>query len=869
LSKKRQKKKRKTNRKNKRSSNVLIKVFGAAVQGIDATLITIEVNSSRGCMFYLVGLPDSAVKESHQRIISALQVNGYKMPTSNLVVNMAPADIRKGGSAYDLPLAIGLLGASETISSEKLSRYLMMGELSLDGSIQPIKGALPIAIKAREEGFEGLIIPQQNAREAAVVNQLKVYGVSNIKEVIEFFNNEKELEQTIVNTREEFYQQQTAFDLDFADVKGQENVKRALEVAAAGGHNLLMIGAPGSGKSMMAKRLPSILPPLSLGESLETTKIHSVAGKLNRGSSLISQRPFRDPHHTISQVILVYYLVDKIFFLPLRPYKLLISFLSMKCILLVRVSTEAQSYDEQEKELYDLAHFYGYKDKDISSIATKESAIKLDEEERFGLNRMKELLETGEYDCVFAWEISRIARRKKILFSILEYLTSKGIQLIIKEPRIRLLKDDKTIDEGAETIFTLYAQLAESEMRNKIARFARAKKEGFNKGKYMGGKITLGYKVSEDGYWEIDEEGSKLVRLIFDMYISGEYSLTGLGKELKSRGYFKNLSVTSIKVEMSHLLKNPIYRGIRTSNNIYPQIIDDDTWEQCCKKRKENRTRSKTKTPHLLTPLIRCICNASYSVNLMDGTYSCRVKHNAVEKGLTHSPDVNVNMIESLAWYVALQELHEDMVCKRSDAKKTYEEEIKVYNQKIAHSRELLESTMKRRSDLDENYFVHGRFTKEKYEELTQKQNDIIKTEQSNIRKFETAINSLQQQIQADITFDDMLDALGNSYEHLKNGTTPETMRKIIHRYITEINVEPVEGRRTVFWKKVIIHTPHDAEKQAEIKCLREQGLSDVAITITNVFYVDTYHKKAYWDKDMQNCVPMVYIQRLERKRGK
>ena len=848
---------------------MLIKVFGAAVQGIDATLITIEVNSSRGCMFYLVGLPDSAVKESHQRIISALQVNGYKMPTTNIVVNMAPADIRKEGSAYDLPLAIGLLGANETISSEKFSRYLLMGELSLDGSIQPIKGALPIAIKAREDGFEGLIIPQQNAREAAVVNQLKVYGVSNIREVIEFFNNERELEPTIVNTREEFYAHQSTFEFDFADVKGQENVKRALEVAAAGGHNLIMIGAPGSGKSMMAKRLPSILPPLSLGESLETTKIHSVAGKLNRNSSLITQRPFRDPHHTISQVILVYYLVDKIFFLPLRPYKLLISFLSMKCILLVRVSTEAQSYDEQEKELYDLAHFYGYKDKDISSIATKESAIKLDEEERFGLNRMKELLETGEYDCVFAWEISRIARRKKILFSILEYLTSKGIQLIIKEPRIRLLKDDKTIDEGAETIFTLYAQLAESEMRNKIARFARAKKEGFNKGKYMGGKITLGYKVSEDGYWEIDEEGSKLVRLIFDMYISGEYSLTGLGKELKSRGYFKNLSVTSIKVEMSHLLKNPIYRGIRTSNNIYPQIIDDDTWEQCCKKRKENRTRSKTKTPHLLTPLIRCICNASYSVNLMDGTYSCRVKHNSVEKGLTHSPDVNVNMIESLAWYVALQELHEDMVCKRSDAKKTYEEEIKVYNQKIAHSRELLESTMKRRSDLDENYFVHGRFTKEKYEELTQKQNDIIKTEQSNIRKFETAINSLQQQIQADITFDDMLDALGNSYEHLKNGTTPETMRKIIHRYITEINVEPVEGRRTVFWKKVIIHTPHDAEKQAEIKCLREQGLSDVAITITNVFYVDTYHKKAYWDKDMQNCVPMVYIQRLERKRGK
>lgn len=284
---------------------MLIKVFGAAVQGIDATLITIEVNSTRGCMFYLVGLPDSAIKESHQRIISALQVNGYKIPTSNIVINMAPADIRKEGAAYDLPLAIGMLAASETISSEKLGRYLIMGELSLDGSIQPIKGALPIAIKAREEKFDGIIVPQQNAREAAVVNDLNVYGVTNIKEVIEFFNDNRQLEPTLVNTREEFYEQQNSFDFDFSDVKGQENVKRALEVAAAGGHNLIMIGAPGSGKSMMAKRLPSILPPLSLGESLETTKIHSVAGKLVRNSSLISKRPFRDPHHTISQVAMV------------------------------------------------------------------------------------------------------------------------------------------------------------------------------------------------------------------------------------------------------------------------------------------------------------------------------------------------------------------------------------------------------------------------------------------------------------------------------------------------------------------------------------------------------------------------------------
>lgn len=281
---------------------MLAKVFAAAVQGIDATLITIEVNCSRGCMFYLVGLPDSAVKESHQRILSALQVSGYRMPTSNIVINMAPADIRKEGTVYDLPLAVGILAASETIhpNEGRLSGYMLVGELGLDGELRPIKGALPIAIMARELGFEGMVVPRQNAREAAVVNNLKVCGADNLREVIEFCNGTRDIEPTIVNTREEFYAKQYSFDLDFADVKGQENVKRALEVAAAGGHNILLIGAPGSGKSMLAKRLPSILPPLSLGESLETTKIHSVAGKLGSGGGLISTRPFRDPHHTIS-----------------------------------------------------------------------------------------------------------------------------------------------------------------------------------------------------------------------------------------------------------------------------------------------------------------------------------------------------------------------------------------------------------------------------------------------------------------------------------------------------------------------------------------------------------------------------------------
>ncbi len=284
---------------------MLVKVYAAALQGIDATMVTIEVNSSRGIKFFLVGLPDSAVKESHERIMSALQVNGYKFPSRQIVVNMAPADIRKEGSSYDLPLAIGILASNGEILEDKLSKYLIMGELSLDGSLQPIKGALPIAISARTQGFEGLILPKQNAREAAVVNNLTVYGAENIKEVIEFFNNQRELTPTHVNTREEFYQHQNNFPYDFADVKGQESVKRAFEVAAAGGHNLIMVGAPGSGKSMMAKRLPGILPPLSLAESLETTKIHSVAGKLNKSDSLIATRPFRSPHHTISQVAMV------------------------------------------------------------------------------------------------------------------------------------------------------------------------------------------------------------------------------------------------------------------------------------------------------------------------------------------------------------------------------------------------------------------------------------------------------------------------------------------------------------------------------------------------------------------------------------
>ena len=583
-----------------------------------------------------------------------------------------------------------------------------------------------------------------------------------------------------------------------------------------------------------------------------------------------------------------------------------------RCILLVRVSTEYQSYDEQEKELYNMAQSYGYSPDQIVPISEKESGRKLKEEERKGLNRMKEIIEQdGDIDCVFAWEISRIARRKKVLFSILEYLTERKIQLIIKEPKIELLKPDGSIDEAAETIFTLYAQMAETEMRNKFSRFERAKRENFAKGKYMGGKYLLGYTVNSEGYWVVDEsEGqAPLVRLIFQLYISGKYSLTELAKELQDRGYFTHLSITSLKGVLSHLLKNESYRGERATvyrhkseeeleaerklleesqkekmakgetvryqiiktqklvknNNIYPQLIDDETWEKAVERRHENKKRSKPRdTIYLLTPLVHCQCGASYCVNSIDGTYECRTRHNAVEKGMTHDPAIGVDMIESIAWFITLQELHKDMAVEKRDSKEKYESEISLLRHKITLAEEEIANRVKKRQQLDDAYYLHDRYTFERYEELTKSMNEVIDAKNADIHRFEASIRHYEQLINSENTHNDLMNMITQNYDDIKGGTDLLLMKDLMHLYISNIRVEKIEGKLPNLFKKVTIETINDRKNEAFVEDLKDVGLEFIT---NNTFYVNSRTKRVFYDQEMTNEVPYVYMERVKRKR--
>ena len=583
-----------------------------------------------------------------------------------------------------------------------------------------------------------------------------------------------------------------------------------------------------------------------------------------------------------------------------------------RCILLVRVSTEYQSYDEQEKELYNMALSYGYSPNQIVPISEKESGRKLKEDERKGLNKMKEIIkQDGDIDCVFAWEISRIARRKTILFNILDYLVNLKIQLVIKEPHIELLKGDKTIDEGAETIFTLYAQMAESEMRNKFSRFERAKRENFAKGKYMGGKYLLGYTVNSEGYWVVDEsEGqAPLVRLIFQLYISGKYSLTELAKELQNRGYFTHLSITSLKGFLSHLLKNESYRGERATvyrhkseeeleeerkllkesqkkkmakgetvryqiiktqklvknNNIYPQLIDDETWEKAVERRHENTKRSKPRdTIYLLTPLIHCQCGASYCVNTIDGMYECRTRHNAVEKGLTHNPGIGVDMIESIAWFVTLQEFHKDMSIEKRDTKEKYESEIALLRSKITMAEEEIANRVKKRQQLDDAYFLHDRYTLERYEVLAKSMNDIIDAKNADIHRFEASIRHYEILINSEITHNDLMNMITKNYDEIKGGADLLLMKDLMHMYIKNIRIERIEGKHPFMFKKVIIETINEKKNDAFVAELEAVGLDFIS---SNTFYVNSRTKRVFYDLEMTNEVPFIYMERVKRKR--
>lgn len=538
----------------------------------------------------------------------------------------------------------------------------------------------------------------------------------------------------------------------------------------------------------------------------------------------------------------------------------------MKCILLVRVSTEKQSFDEQEKELFNLAKSDGYLDDDIIAVSYKESAIKLKEEERAGLNQMKQLIENGDINRVYAWEISRIARKKNILFNVLDYLTTKKIQLTIKEPKLNLLTVDGEVDDNAETMFTLYAQLSESEMRNKKARFARAKKEAYSQGRYMGGKIKRGYRVTQDGYWAIDEEDSKLIKLIFNLYLSGEFSISALAKELHSRGHLTHLSEKNTKSEISFILRDPSYIGQNTRSNRFPPLLDMETWNKCVEQRKMNLHIHKSPNIYLLNKIIRCKCGYGYVVNLTDGLYICRMKHDGHTDAKEHSPGINASLVESIAWYIALTEFHTEKTTNRDKLNIQFQEEIDLLQQKITVSDEKIKTILEKRSELDERYYVGASITKELYEKLTKKQDEQITKEREVVRQFKGKISALEEQILNEQTFDELVGTIVDSFDSLKGGTDINVMKNITQRYIRTLSIERIEGN-SAYWRKLTFTTTHSEEKAKKKKELEALGLNDAAILLSETIIVDTYHRKAYYDENCKFEVPFVFIDRLHKTR--
>lgn len=561
-----------------------------------------------------------------------------------------------------------------------------------------------------------------------------------------------------------------------------------------------------------------------------------------------------------------------------------------KCIVLARVSTEKQSYDEQIYQLKHLAMADGYSDGNIIVVQNKEHAVGITSRKQrklgliAGLRECEELLEKdSSIDAIYCWEVTRIARTVSAIHDfkdmILDYKRDHGrtIQLVVKEPAIRLYNSEGKVDQGAQIIFALVSQLAEMEMENKKARFARAKEEMFRTQKYTGGWIPRGYKLDKDNYIVVNEEEANVIRAIFSDYISGLYTMKELAEKYIANGFLTVSNITNAKATILHILSNPIFIGekpkqiMRDGERIdrkitYPRIIDQETWQKCAQRREELLCRPAVRGEYLLNGLIRCDCGSSYIVNKVDGCYGCRIKHLGTEKGLQHSPNIQANVIESLAWYVALQELSSDLAKDRESTKC----QILALKQEALYRYNVAEKAIRdmelRMQKLDEQ-FDNQEISIENYERRTHNQRQTIQMRQAECERYQKEIDKLDTQLRAVRSFNDKLAELAVNFDSLKNGAEYVTMKSLVQKYITEIRIEPVQGKLTSYWKKVIIHTIHDEENAKHQQELNQKGMDDIARTLSNVFYVDVFHRLAYWDTNFTELVPFVYIERIKKTR--